>query len=360
MTAPTRGIRWSWRVGTLFGIDISIHATFLLLLAWVMGSAYRAQGRVEDAVAALALILAVFGSVILHELGHALTARRFGIVTRDITLLPIGGMARLERMPERPSQEMLVAVAGPLVSFALAAVLGFVGWALNLTPIGEVARINLMLGTFNLLPAFPMDGGRILRAGLAWRGDPRRATRIAVTVGQATAMVLGLLGLFGNPILVAIAGFIWLAAAAEANTVETNVLLSDLPATAAMLIDFRTLHPRDSLGLAAQLLLQGSQVDFPVVDDAGVVVGLLTRDRLVAGLAGGGPDSSVASAMRSPVGTVAGDTALGVVARQMQESESSAVTVVENGTIRGLVTLENLGELLILRKAVPGWSAPRR
>ena len=354
MTEPGRRNRWSWRIGKILGIDVFVHATFLVLLAWVAIASYRADGSLEKALAALALMLVVFGSVVLHELGHALTARRFGIRTRDIILLPIGGVARLERMPERPGQELLVAIAGPAVSLSLAAMLELIGRTTGSPPVIQVAQINLMLGLFNLLPAFPMDGGRILRAGLAWRGDRRRATTIAAKVGQAVALGLATLGLFGNPVLVLIAAFVWFGAAAEANATNAQVLMSNATATAAMMTEFRTLSTGDTLDRAAQLLLQGSQSDFPVVETDGRVVGMLTRDRLVAALSKGAPDRGVGSAMQAPIVSVSADAALGEVARQMQESGLSAIPVVENGLIRGLVTLENLGEWLVLRGTMPG------
>jgi Zn-dependent protease len=359
-------MRWSWRVGKLFGIDVAIHATFVILLAWIAVSGYLARQRVEDVLIGLGLMLAVFGSVVLHELGHALTARRFGIATRDITLLPIGGVARLERMPERPSQELLVALAGPVVSaglWALFAALGLVigGPTAVAGPLGtepvvaQLARINLALAVFNLLPAFPMDGGRILRALLAWRGDYVRATRVAAVIGQVLAMGLGLWGLFGNPMLVVIALFIWIGAASEAGAIEARALLDGLPVTAAMMTDFETLAATDPLERAARLLLQGSQAEFPVVDAGGELVGVLTRDRLIEGLKAGGPESPVAAAMLARPHTVPPTASLQEVAQQIQTSGCPVVPVVEYGRLRGLVTVENLGEVVVLRRAVPAW-----
>ena len=184
-------MRWSWRVGRIADIDVYVHSTFLLLLGWVLLQHYLAHGDPAEAIGGLAFILALFGIVVLHELGHALAARRYGIRTRDITLLPIGGVARLERMPEDPRQELVVALAGPAVNVALAAGL-FLALALGRgpAPVGEVAHVgggvldqllwvNVSLAVFNLLPAFPMDGGRVLRAVLALRLDYVRATQIA-------------------------------------------------------------------------------------------------------------------------------------------------------------------------------------
>src|SRR5579872_1955873 len=206
-------MKWSWRIGRLLGIDVYMHATFLILLVWLGVSYYLPQRRMDDVINGLTLIVALFGIVILHELGHALTARRFGIRTRDITLLPIGGVARLERMPEDPKQELLVALAGPAVNVVLAGILALMilltGAALTVLDsrlaggnfLSNLMWINVVLATFNMVPAFPMDGGRVLRALLAMRMDYVHATQRAASVGQALALVFGLVGLFYNPLL---------------------------------------------------------------------------------------------------------------------------------------------------------------
>jgi Zn-dependent protease len=358
-------MRWSWRVGRPFGIAVSVHATFLIFLVWIGASAYLRQGRVEDAVAGLAVILAVFASVVAHELGHALVARRFGIATRDITLLPIGGVARLERMPDKPAQELAIAVAGPIVSLALAGGFALAGQMAGpgasadpVTPafsVNELARINLMLGLFNLLPAFPMDGGRILRALLAWRGDRLRATRIAAGIGQGLAMLLAAVGLFANPVLIFIALFVWIGAASEAGAAQAESLLVGVPVRAAMLTEFRALGPDDTLGLGAQLLLSGSQADFPVVAANGTVVGVLTRDVMVRGLAADGPTGRVAAWMTTQFHQTRSTTPLIELAERIQRSGCPVVPVVDDAGLSGIVTIENIGEFLLLQGAVPAW-----
>jgi Zn-dependent protease len=223
---------WSWRIGRIAGIDVYVHATFFLLLLWEAVRGYQAHGNPAEAVAGLVFILVLFGIVVLHELGHALAARGYGIRTRDIILLPIGGVARLERMPRDPWQELVVAIAGPAVNVVLAAGI-YTGLALGrgLSTFGDSLRVgggfldrlfwvNVSLAVFNLLPAFPMDGGRVLRAALALRLDYVRATRIAATVGQGMALLFGLLGLLFDPFLVFIAVFIWLGAAVEVQQAE--------------------------------------------------------------------------------------------------------------------------------------------
>ena len=193
---------WSWRIGRIAGIDVYIHFTFVFLLAWVALAHYMAHNDLAEAMRGLIFIVALFGIVVLHELGHALAARRYGIRTRDITLLPIGGVARLERMPEDPKQELVVALAGPAVNVVMAAAI-YVGLMLRqeLVPLGEAVRVgggfvsqlfwvNVSLALFNLLPAFPMDGGRVLRALLGMRLDYVRATQVAARIGQGMALCL--------------------------------------------------------------------------------------------------------------------------------------------------------------------------
>ena len=262
-------MKWSWRLGRFAGIDVYVHATFLMLLAWMAVSYYLPRQSMTDVVNGLAFILALFAIVILHEFGHALTARRFGIRTRDVTLLPIGGVARLERMPEDPRQELLVALAGPGVNVVLAGILLLVLVpTATLEAVNEIRLvgghflskllwINVSLAAFNLIPAFPMDGGRVLRALLAMRMDYVRATQVAASVGQALAIVFGFIGLLYNPFLVFIALFVWMGAASEASMVQMKSALGGIPVSKAMIADFRSLRPTDSLEQAIEHVLAG-------------------------------------------------------------------------------------------------------
>lgn len=230
-------MRWSWRIGRLAGINISVHVTFLLILLWIVVEEYALGVR---AMAGSALyMVALFTIVVMHELGHALTARRFGVVTRDIILLPIGGVARLERMPRNPRQELLVAVAGPAVNVVLALVLLAIVRLTGALPAAnlydfdpllsvrgflyQLVFVNVVLALFNMLPAFPMDGGRVLRALLAMRmSSYARATGIAARIGRVLALCLAAAGLYGlrNPFWVLIALFVWMAAGTEAAAVR--------------------------------------------------------------------------------------------------------------------------------------------
>jgi Zn-dependent protease len=229
---------WSWNIGRIAGIRLYVHFTFFILLAWIGLQHYEAHRELLEALSGMAFIVTLFGIVVLHELGHALAARRYGIPTRDITLLPIGGVARLERMPNDPWQELVVALAGPAVNVVLAAgIFALLVLGEGFAPLADVMRvggsflgqlfwINVMLAVFNLLPAFPMDGGRVLRALLAMWLPYVHATQLAASIGQGLALVFGFLGLlafFGlpfNPMLLFVALFVWLGAEQEAAMVQ--------------------------------------------------------------------------------------------------------------------------------------------
>jgi Zn-dependent protease len=285
-------VKWSFSIGRLAGIDVRVHATFFLLLAWVAYGGWAEAGSVAGALAGVTLVLSLFFIVVLHELGHALAARHYGIPTRDITLLPIGGVARIERMPDEPRHELVVAVAGPAVNVVLAVGLAVILAMLDRPWYGNVAApsvwaqllwINVTLAVFNMIPAFPMDGGRALRAILAMRIDTVRATEIAARLGKITAFALGLIGLFASPVLLLIALFVWLGAQSEVTAARFEGALSGLSVAAATIREFHTLSPRDRLEVAAAHAIAGFQHDFPVLD-GGVVVGVLPHRALLSAL----------------------------------------------------------------------------
>jgi Zn-dependent protease len=358
-------MKWSWKIGRIAGIGVYMHVTFLLLLAWVAASHYLVRHRWEDAVSGLIFITALFAIVVLHELGHALTARRFGIRTRDITLLPIGGVARLERMPEDPKQELLVALAGPAVNVVLAGILFLVLMAgRGMAGLSEVALvggnfvsklmwINVALAVFNLLPAFPMDGGRVLRALLATRLEYARATRLAASIGQGMALLFGFFGLFYNPLLVFIALFVWIGAGQEAGLVEVKSALGAVPVGRLMITDFRTLSPQDTLRHTVEQILAGCQQDFPVVQH-GELVGVLTRGDLLKGLASGGESAQVADHMQRDFRTARPADLAENVLHRLENCRCRSLPVLDNGSLAGIVTLENLGEYLMIQSALHG------
>jgi len=351
---------WSFPIGHLFGSELRVHVTFFLVLAWIGGAVWFESGPAAAAVS-LVYVLALFACVVAHEFGHALTARRFGIRTPDVTLLPIGGVARLEKMPEKPGQEILVALAGPAVNvvifLGLLLVLGpgaFV--ALDPTDLtlaqlpAQIATLNLVLALFNLLPAFPMDGGRVLRAVLALFMDRAAATRAAATAGQGLAIAMGLVGLvFGNPFLLLIAFFVFVAAGAERADEAMKTVARGLMARDAMITEFETLAPDDSLEAAATALIRTTQHEFPVIDrTTGAPVGLLTRQALYRALENGPRARPVAQAMERGLPAVALNTGLAPVLERMQSGAAAIGVLGPGGALVGYVTRENIGELMVV------------
>ena len=354
---------WSISLFRVAGTEVRLHLTFLLLLAWI-GVVAGTQGGAEAAMRGVLFICLLFGCVLLHEFGHVFAARRYGVKTPDITLLPIGGVARLERIPEKPSEELVVALAGPAVNVVIAAVLalamGGVPPPEMVASLGDAGQdmagrlfwVNVSLVVFNLIPAFPMDGGRVLRALLAWRLGYRRATDIAATVGQAVAIGLGLLGLFtGAPLMVLVAAFVWLGAAAENQGVQLRDLARGLIAADAMVTRFESLPVSASIGTAVELLLRSSQHDFPVLDGGGRLRGILTRDHMLRALREEGMEAPVLGALEGEVPLIHHRTPLQEALTAMQTAQGPIGVVDSGGRLLGLLTQENLGEMLMVQAA---------
>ena len=272
-------MKWSWRIGRIFGIDLKIHLTFFFLLAYVGFIAFSNGGTAASAAMDILFIIVLFLFVVMHEFGHALMAKRFRIPTKDITLLPIGGVARLESMPEDPKEELLVAIAGPLVNVVIAGVL-FAGLLISgffFQPLSielllgnfwvRLLSVNLTLVAFNLIPAFPMDGGRVLRSLLATRIPHVKATRIAANIGKGFALLLGITGFFVNPWLVLTAIFIWSGAGAEAQSVEIKAGLKGLSVRDALVTQYTQVDANQPLGSVFQLAMQSGQRYIPVVSN---------------------------------------------------------------------------------------------
>jgi len=367
---------WSINIGSIAGTAIRIHFTFLMFLAWIVIATW-AQGGSAAALDGLAFMLLVFACVLAHEFGHIFAARAFGVETPDVTLLPIGGVARLARIPEKPSEEFLVAIAGPLVNVAIAIVLVVVFGAAvsekslvtldsaHVAMTDRLAAVNIFLVLFNMIPAFPMDGGRVLRALLALRLGHVRATEIAATIGQLTAFGLGFIGLFWNPMLIFIAIFVYLAAASESQLVAIRAMSRDVPVAAAMMTEFSTLTPEEHIDTAVETLLRTSQSEFPVIDAGHRLVGLLGRHDMIRALKELGPDARVAAAMATGIPTIGHRRCLEEAFRLLQEKSVPAVGVTDTlGRLVGLITSETVGEMLMVREALPKgsrfgpWSRP--
>jgi len=366
-------MKWSIRIGKLFGIPLFVHVTFLVLLAWVGMMSWRSGQGPVAAIEDVLFICTLFACVVLHELGHALTARRYGIPTRDITLLPIGGVARLDRMPDDPKQELWVAVAGPAVNVVIAAVLYVVmqlsssvfsigeaglGGLMGGSFLSRVLVVNIFLVLFNMLPAFPMDGGRVLRALLATKMQYPRATHIAATVGQLMALLFGLIGLMphGNPMLVFIALFVWIGAAQESGMVQMKYSLSGIPVSRAMVTEFHVMHPGDTLADAVELTLKGTQRDFPVLDGERVT-GVLRQSDLLTTLARQGAHVRVGDVMQTDFQMVESSEMLDAAYRRLSEHRCNTAPVSFQGRLVGLVTMDNISEFLAIQGAL---GRPRR
>jgi Zn-dependent protease len=356
-------MRWSYRIGRIAGTDIKVHVTFLLIVALWAARGYQ-EGGLSGALAGALALLALFACILLHEFGHILMAGRFGVRTPDVILLPIGGVARLERIPDEPRQELLIALAGPAVTLAIVVLLYLVLLATGnpvrldgLDPQGpflaQLMVVNIYLLLFNLIPAFPMDGGRVLRAILASRLGLVRGTRIAATLGQLLATAGGVYGLVASePFLILIAFFVFVGANAEAAAVETRVAGKGLDVRHMMVTDFRTIPVHATLSQAVELLLSGEQREFPVVDNSGRTEGILTRDNLIRGLSQRGANSTVAEAMTPNVPVVPATLSFNEALERLRSSRLPALPVVDQaGSLIGLLTQDNITDLLLVRRA---------
>jgi Zn-dependent protease/CBS domain-containing protein len=362
----SRAMRWSFKVARIGGIEVRIHVTFFFLLLAVFASFYGAQGGVSGALEALTFFLLVFLCVLLHEFGHAFAAKAYGIRTVDITLLPIGGVARMERMPEKPTQELVVAIAGPLVNVVIAGALLFVlavTGSLDFDELLDPTRFNalsallytnVMMVAFNLIPAFPLDGGRVLRALLATRLSYARATQVAATVGQALALLVGVWAFSRGPaLLVLIAIFIYMGAESESSFVQMRYATSGIPVSSAMVTRFDTLNHRATLDQAIDALLGSSQHEFPVLDDNGGFAGLLTKHDLLVALRKAGPETPVRDVMITGLPTLVPQMSLEHAFSMIRQANVSALPVVDNaGQLIGLFTTENVSELIMVQSAL--------
>src|ERR687897_3144793 len=358
----------SFKVGRAFGIDVKVHWTFLLLLAFFGFTAYQNSGRFASALVTVGIIEALFVCVLLHEYGHSLVAQRLGIEIGDITLLPIGGIARLKSLPEKPWDEVKIAIAGPLVNVVLAPF--FFAGALvigadlsspvdiiRVSSFGQILAylgfINVALVVFNLIPAFPMDGGRVLRGLLATRLGPVRATDISSTIGQGFAILFILFGFFSNNFLLAIVGFfVFLGASGEAQLVRQREQMRGLTVSDVMGTKGRTetVTPYHNFGQILDSVIHGYQEDFPVLDEEGNLVGIITRNEIMA--AAHSPDryATVRDLMKTEFPTISPDADLFADGnRILQESGFRALPVVKDGNLVGMLSVDDIGQAALLR-----------
>ena len=356
-------MRWSWKIGEIAGIGIYIHATFWALILFILFLNWSHRHSVAAAIYGAVFILIIFGCITLHELGHALVAHRFGVRTRDITLLPIGGLARLERMPDDPIQELWVALAGPAVNLLIAGLLfgaitssgGSVSANQLITFEGDFLTrlmiVNVWLVVFNLVPAFPMDGGRVLRALLATRLDYARATRIAARIGRGIAWLFAIAGLFTDPFLIFIGLFVWTGAGEESSLAGMHLPVGNISVQHIMLRDVQTLRPDDTLGDAADRVLAGWREDFPVVFGEHVL-GMLTREDMTRYLSESGPATRIRDAMRRDIATIDPRLRLEHALVMIRQCNCRSLPVTQDGKLVGLLTLDTVGEFLSIHSAL--------
>ncbi len=354
-------------IGRVSGIRLAVHWTFIFILAYVFIIYYRLEQDLQQGLLGVLLILALFVCVILHELGHALTAKRFNIMTRSITLLPIGGLARLEKIPEKPKQEFLVAIAGPLVNVVIAVIIYSFLYASNVIPTltenpedlvklsGAAFWFNLLianvfLAAFNFIPAFPMDGGRILRALLLYKFSREKATRIAAGIGQFLAIIFFFAGFYVNIWLIFIGIFIFLGAGAEAQFEISRTALSRHKVRDVLMKEFIVLLPEDTLDKAVQYLLDGQATEF-VVSKNDEVMGVLTRDELIKGLSENGKDSRVSAVMREDYLVLDPDKPLEEIYQKIMVAKCPVSLVMENKKFIGIVDKENINEFIMVQQA---------
>jgi Zn-dependent protease/predicted transcriptional regulator len=355
---------WSFRIGRIFGIDIKVHLTFLLILVWGALNYGGSAGPLYGVVVTIAL----FVLVLLHELGHGLAARQFGIAVRDIVLLPIGGVARLERMPEKPIQELVVALAGPAVNAILAVLLFpvvaglaiFESMPLTMRVFTQPGLLGLMvfllganisLLVFNMIPAFPLDGGRVFRALLAFFTSYEQATRAAVIIGRVLALGLGLLAIFSQQIFLAvIALFIFMAGGQEGQAVAARTLLRRVRARQALSDNSVALSPHATIGQVASLMLRTPQPDFAILDPVnGELIGVASSSRVVQAMEQGHWQQRITEIMQHArnIPKINLNAPLDEVQEKLAEASSHVAAVYDGLHFRGLITLNDIQRIFL-------------
>ena len=379
-------MKWSLNLGTVAGIRIKIHWTFLFIVLYVFYSNYRQSGSLETGIWGVLFILAVFACVTLHELGHATMGKRFGVRTRKITLLPIGGVASMENIPEKPGHEFWIAIAGPLVNVGIAVLLYllFAGQivesytrlqeltlslarggseqlsesahqALAIGPhnfIFYLFFVNLMLVLFNIIPAFPMDGGRVLRALLAMRMNRARATQIAATVGQVFAFLFIIWGFYSDPFLIFIGLFVFLGAYSENMMIQQTEALRGHRVKEVMHSAYVVLPPEARIKDAVDYLLQGHYSDFIVMDDQDRIVGLLSKPRLINALKTKSGEEPVADILVRDFETLHPNEKLSKIYPGILGNEAGFYPVLEQGRLLGVVDKDSVDHFLIQQSSL--------
>lgn len=358
-------MRGSIHLGKIAGITISIHWTFAILIAFIVYNNYKAGHNTEQMLWSVLFVLSIFFTVFLHEMGHSLAARKFGVKTKSITMLPIGGVASLERIPEKPSEELIVAIAGPAVNIGLALITylfidfpdteklpGILIGGVNASNFFiQFFIVNIWLSIFNLIPAFPMDGGRILRALLSYKLPRHTATNIAARIGQFIAIIFIFIGFYSNPFLIFIGIFIILGAYSESEMVKTNFMLKGVKAKDVAMKNFISIDENETLEKAVQHLLN-SQSNAFVITSGNAPVATLSRDEIIQGLSQGKKYDPLKELITGQLHKVDMDEPVEKIYGYMQVNRLQLIGVFHNNHFIGVIDSENILEYLMVKNAI--------
>lgn len=357
-------MKGSFKLGKVAGIGIFIHWTFSLIILFIIFMNYRAGQNTTQIIWSVVFILCIFITVLLHELGHALAAKNYNIKTKDITLLPIGGLARLERIPEKPTEELIVAFAGPLVNIALAFITAlFISIPEDTDKLmaalsnGVNANnfflnfflVNFWLAIFNLIPAFPMDGGRVLRALLSFKLPRNVATRIAARIGQFLALAFIILGFFTSPFLIFIGVFVIIGAQIEADYTESKFILKGFKVQDVVMKDYQTINSDEKIKKAVELLLDSQNKNFLITEND-IPVGTLNRDQIIMALSKKGDEEFIYNVMDRNLIILESNSLLENVFELIQQNKSTLMLVMENNELIGTVDIENILEFILINE----------
>jgi len=358
-------MRTSLYIGRPFGIKVTVHWTFFILIAYIVYINIKNGSSFAEMIESVLFVLTIFGCVILHELGHSLAAKRYGIITKGITLLPIGGVASLTKIPEEPRKELFVAIAGPLINVMIALIIFCIlllgGFDFSLlfsfqylnraAFLPALLIVNVMLFLFNLVPAFPMDGGRLLRAGLGFGFSRLQATRAAARIGQLFAIFFAVWGFFNNPFLVLIAVFVFVGAQAELQDVQSKSMLEGKKINDLLMRNFTPLSPGMPLKQVVDIFLKGQEEEFIVLDDK-KAVGVVTKNLIIKGLSNYGQDVETEKIMDAdfPVFTI--DDTVKDVYEKLQLSGTRIAPVFDNDILVGVIDIKNIHEYLLVFEAL--------
>lgn len=357
-------MKGSFKLGSIAGIGLFIHWTFSLLILFIVYINYKAGQNATQILWSVLFILCIFITVLLHELGHALTAKNFGIKTKDITLLPIGGLARLERLPEKPSEELVVAFAGPLVNIFLALITSLFITIPDTSEemVAQLANgvnannfflnfylVNIVLAFFNLIPAFPMDGGRILRALLSYKLERNLATKIAARIGQVLAIGFVFLGFFSNPFLIFIGIFVFMGAQIESEYTESKHILKGYTVRDVLMKQYPTIESNETLETAVKLLLDGQNKYFLVTEN-NIPMGTLNREQIIEALSKKEEDVPLSSIMDTDLIILQADSLLEDIFELVYKNKSTLMLVIEDNQLIGTLDTENLLEFILIKE----------